>query len=67
MNPAKGPEFIRFFIPILSILREYGAAGTPGEIVDRSIELAGISEEEQQEVNKNGPSRIRNQVHWARQ
>ena len=67
MKPAKGPEFVRFFLPILSILRESGAAGTPGEIVDRSIELAGISEQEQQAVNKNGQSRIRNQVHWARQ
>ncbi len=67
MKAAKGPEFVRFFLPILSILRESGAAGTPGEIVDRSIELAGISEQDQQAVNRNGQSRIRNQVHWARQ
>ncbi len=67
MNKFNGPEFIRFFRPILSILRESGDAGTPSEIVDRSIELAGISEQEQQAVNKNGRSRIRNQVHWARQ
>ncbi len=67
MKTGKGPEFVRFLLPILSILRESGATGTPGEIVDRSIELAGISEEEQQAVNKNGQSRIRNQVHWARQ
>lgn len=67
MKNAKGPEFIRFFRPILSILRESGATGTPAEIVDRSIELAGVSEQEQQAVNKNGQSRIRNQVHWARQ
>ncbi len=67
MKTAKGPEFVRFFIPILSILRESGGAGTSGEIVDRSIELAGISEQDQLAVNKNGQSRIRNQVHWARQ
>jgi restriction system protein len=67
MKPAKGPEFIRFFRPILAVLRESGATGTPAEIVDRSIELAGISEQEQQAVNKNGQSRVRNQVHWARQ
>ena len=67
MKIAKGPEFVRFFLPILSTLRESGAARTPGEIVDRSIELAGISEQEQLVVNKNGQSRIRNQVHWARQ
>jgi restriction system protein len=67
MKKANGPEFIRFFHPILSILRESGDVGTPSEIVDRSIELAGVSEQEQQAVNKNGQSRIRNQVHWARQ
>ena len=67
MKKTKGPEFIRFFRPIISILRESGATGTPGEVVDRSIELAGVSEQEQQAVNKNGQSRIRNQVHWARQ
>jgi restriction system protein len=67
VKKAKGPEFVRFFRPILSILRESGATGTPAEIVDRSIEIAGVSEQEQQAVNKNGQSRVRNQVHWARQ
>jgi restriction system protein len=67
MKKANGPEFIRSFHTILSILRESGDVGTPSEIVDRSIELAGVSEQEQQAVNKNGQSRIRNQVHWARQ
>ena len=67
MKKPKGPEFIRFFHPIISILRESGATGTPAEIVDRSIELAGVPEQEQQALNKNGQSRIRNQAHWARQ
>jgi restriction system protein len=67
MRQAKGPEFIRFFRPILKLLLESGGSGTPAEIVDRSIEIAGISELEQQTVNKNGGSRIENQVHWARQ
>jgi restriction system protein len=67
MKNTKGPEFIRFFRPIISILRESGATGTPAEVVDRSIELARVSEQEQRAVNKNGQSRVRNQVHWARQ
>lgn len=67
MRQAKGPEFIRFFRPILTLLRESGGSGTPAEIVDRSIEIANISEAEQEAVNKNGQSRIKNQVHWARQ
>jgi restriction system protein len=67
MKQAKGPEFIRFFRPILELLMESGGTGTPSEIVDRSLEIAKVSESEQEAVNKNGQSRVKNQVHWARQ
>lgn len=67
MKQAKGPEFIRFFRPILELLLKSGGTSTPSEIVDRSIEIAKVSESEQEAVNKNGQSRIKNQVHWARQ
>lgn len=67
MRQTKGPEFIRFFRPILEVLQESGGSGTASEIVDRSLELAKISEVEQEAVNKNGLSRVKNQVHWARQ
>lgn len=67
MRQSKGPEFIRFFRPILEVMMRLGGSGTASEIVDRSIELAKVTEEEQQAVNKNGLSRVKNQVHWARQ
>lgn len=67
MRQAKGPEFIRFFRPILEVLRALGGSGTASEIVDRSLEIAKVSEAEQEAVNKNGLSRVKNQVHWARQ
>jgi restriction system protein len=67
MKQTKGPEFIRFFRPILELLLESGGTGTPSEIVDRSLEIAKVSESEQEAVNKNGQSRVKNQVHWARQ
>lgn len=67
MRQARGPEFIRFFQPILEVLRELGGSGTASEIVDRSLEIAKVSEVEQEAVNKNGLSRVKNQVHWARQ
>lgn len=67
MRQAGGPEFIRFFRPILEVLRELGGSGTASEIVDRSLEIAKVSEAEQEAVNKNGLSRVKNQVHWARQ
>jgi restriction system protein len=67
MKKSKGPEFLRFFHPILQVLQKLGGAGTAAEIVDQSIELAEVTEAEQESVNKNGQSRIKNQVHWARQ
>lgn len=67
MKQGKGPEFIRFFRPIIEVMKSLGGSGTASEIVDRSIELAKVTEEEQQAVNKNGLSRVKNQVHWARQ
>lgn len=67
MRKAKGPEFIRFFRPILEVLRSLGGTGTAGEIVDQSIERARVTESEEEAANKNGQSRIKNQVHWARQ
>ena len=67
MKQRKGPEFIRFFRPILDAMRNLGGSGTASEIVDRSLELAKVTEAEQQAVNKDGLSRVRNQVRWARQ
>ncbi len=67
MKQQRGPEFIRFFRPILEVLAESGSSGTPSEIVDRTLELTKVSESEQEALNKNGQSRVKNQVHWARQ
>jgi restriction system protein len=63
---AKGPEFIRFFKPILQILKESGGSGTTSEVIDRAIELLRIPESEQEVALKNGQSRICNQVQWGR-
>lgn len=63
---AKGPEFIRFFRPILQILKESGGSGTTSEVIDRAIELLQIPESEQEVTLKNGQSRVRNQVQWSR-
>jgi restriction system protein len=63
---VKGPEFIRFFKPILQILKQSGGSGTTSEVIDRAIELLEIPESEQEVTLKNGQSRIRNQVQWSR-
>jgi restriction system protein len=63
---GKGPQFIRFFKPILQVLKQTGGSGTVSEVIDRVIELLQIPEAEQEVTLKNGQSRVRNQVQWAR-
>ncbi len=67
MKKRKGGEFSRFIIPVINILKNQGGSGTPSEVTDAAIELLDISEEELSENLKNGASKIRNQVAWARQ
>lgn len=66
MRKIRGPQFLRFYIPLIEVLRELGGSARPAEATDLVIERLGISEEEQGETLKNGSSRIRNQVAWAR-
>ena len=66
MKRAKGPQFVRFFKPVIEVLKESGGSGTAAEIIDQTIEKMSISEKEQEATNRNGQSRVRNQVNWAR-
>ena len=66
MKKSRGPQFLRFFIPVINVLKELGGSGKPAEVIDQVIEKLNISEEEQAETIKSGGSRVRNQVQWAR-
>ena len=66
MEKAKGPQFLRFCIPIVDTLQEFGGSGRPKEVTDMVLERLHISEHEQAQTLKNGGSRVRNQVAWAR-
>jgi restriction system protein len=66
MKQAKGPQFIRFFKPVIEILKESGGSGTAAEIIDQTIEKMNISEKDQEVTNQSGQSRVKNQVNWAR-
>jgi restriction system protein len=63
---GKGPQFVRFFKPILQVLKQTGGSGTVSEVIDQVIELLQIPEAEQEVTLKNGQSRVRNQVQWGR-
>lgn len=66
MTQTYGPEFTRFFPVIVRALKEMGGSATTSEAIDRSIELLGISEAEQNVELASGSSRVRNQAQWAR-
>jgi restriction system protein len=66
MREGKGPQFTRFFKPIIEVLKETGGSGTVSEVIDNAIEKLTIPESEQEVTLKSGQSRVRNQVQWAR-
>jgi len=66
MRRGKGPQFIRFFKPIIAVLKESGGSGTAAEVIDRVVEKMKIPESEQEVTLKGGQPRIRNQIQWAR-
>jgi restriction system protein len=61
-----GPQFVRFFGPILDALRALGGSGAPGEVVQRIAQDLNIPDEIQNELLASGQTRYYNQVHWAR-
>lgn len=66
MANARGPEFLRYCIPIVETLRDLGGSGRPAEVTDLVLERLNVSEAEQEITNQNGGSKVRNQVAWAR-
>jgi restriction system protein len=66
MSRGKGSQRIRFFKPIIEVLKESGGSGTAAEVIDRVIEKMGIPESDQEVTLKSGQSRVRNEVQWAR-
>lgn len=59
-------DFTRFLIPVLEVIRSLSGSGAASEVTDLVIEKLNISDTELSETLKNGASKIRNQVAWAR-
>lgn len=66
MAKSKGPEFIKFFQPIIEVLKNLDGSGKASEVTDIVIETMKIPENDLDIVLKSGTSRIKNQIHWAR-
>lgn len=63
---SKGPQFVRFFEPVLDALRALGGSGSPTEVADKIAESLAISQKEQEELTPSGQERYLNRVQWAR-
>lgn len=63
---GQGPRFVRYFAPIIEVLKELGGSGSPEEVRGSVASRLAISEEEQSEQLPSGTSRFDNQVAWAR-
>ena len=60
-----GPQFVRFFGPVVEALQDLGGSGRPAEVMDWITDRLDISEE-QNELLSSGQTRVQNQIHWAR-
>ena len=65
-NLQKGPQFVRYFQPVLDALIGLGGSGRPEEVEDMISEQLGLGEEERNEQIPSGQSRFSNKVNWAR-
>jgi restriction system protein len=66
MAKRRGPEFVRWFAPLLDVLRELGDSGRPKEVGEKIAERLRVPDADLNRTNKNGLSRFDNQVAWAR-
>lgn len=63
---AKGPQFTRYMLPLMHALRSMGGSASSSEATDAVIERESLPESELEKTNKNGQSKVRNQIAWAR-
>jgi restriction system protein len=63
---TKGPQFIRYFGPVLDALRALGGSGSPSEVADKIAETLHVPTQQQEELMGSGSPRFLNQVQWAR-
>ena len=60
------PQFVRFFGPLLDSLRYLGDVAEPGQVFQEIKKNPLVTEEDLKATIKNGRSKFKNQVAWAR-
>ncbi len=62
----KGPKFLKFYKPIIELLRDLGGEAKSNIILDEITKNMKIPSLELEEKTKTGVPKIYNQIHWAR-
>jgi len=60
-------EFVKWFGPLLDVLRDLGNSGRPHEVSGRIAKILNLSDGILDETLKSGGNKFHNQVAWARQ
>ena len=63
---GSGPQFVRYFDPVLAALKELGGSARPPEVCDWVARSMKVTETERSESLASGNLRFENQVAWAR-
>lgn len=63
----QGVEFLKWFGPLLDVLRDLGGSASTREAIDAVARKMAVTEEERQITLKSGVEKFANQVRWARQ
>lgn len=66
MTKSIKPVHLRYWIPIIEVLKELGGSGKAAEVADLVVEKLEISEKELSDILQNGTSKIYNLISWAR-
>jgi len=61
-----GPQFVRYFRPVIDALKELGNSGTPSEVREIIANKFHLTDDQLNEAMASGTPRFLNQVAWAR-
>jgi restriction system protein len=63
---TSGPQFVRFFGPLIQALQEMGGSASSNDATDKTAEIVGITDAERAALSPGGVPLIYNQIAWAR-
>jgi restriction system protein len=61
-----GPQFVKYFRPVVDALKELGNSGTPSEVREIIANSLHLTDDQLNDTMESGASRFQNQVAWAR-